>query len=159
MNMSQTNHTPVPYTGFDTFYIDGRWVKGRSAHVVRVTDPYDESLLAEIPGANVDDLHRAFESAKKAQPARAVAAPAQKAWVLRDVYDIIKARKDEIVDWLIRKSGSVRIKAEIEWQAVVDILEQAVAAPHRVIGHIMPSNVPEKECRVYKKPLGAIAVI
>ncbi len=159
MNRSQTNQTPVPYTGFDTLYSDGRWVKGRSSHVVRVTDPYDESLLAEIPGANVDDLNRAFESAKKAQPAWAAAAPAQRAQVLRNAYDIVKARKDEIVDWLIRESGSVRIKAEIEWQAVVDILEQAVAAPYRVIGHIMPSNVPGKECRVYKKPLGVIAVI
>src|SRR5690606_4786399 len=72
---------------------------------------------------------------------------------------IVKARKGEIVDWLIRESGSVRIKAEIEWQAVVDILEQAVAAPYRVIGHIMPSNIPGKECRVYKKPLGVIAII
>ena len=38
-------------------------------------------------------------------------------------------------------------------------MEQAVAAPYRVIGHIMPSNIPGKECRVYKKPLGVVAVI
>lgn len=83
----------------------------------------------------------------------------ERARVLRRAYDIVKARKDEIVDWSIRESGSVRIKAEIEWQAVVDIMEQAAAAPYRVIGHIMPCNIPGKECRVYKKPLGVIAVI
>jgi hypothetical protein len=26
------------------------------------------------------------------------------------------ARHEEILDWLIRKSGSTRIKAEVEWQ-------------------------------------------
>lgn len=159
MNRPHTHHTPVPYTGFEKLYMDGRWVMGRSSHVVRVTDPYDESLLTEIPGASEADMNQAFESAKKAQPAWAAAAPAERAQILRNAYDIVKARKDEIVDWLIRESGSVRIKAEIEWQAVIDIMEQAMAAPYRVIGHIMPSNVPGKECRVYKKPLGVIAVI
>jgi acyl-CoA reductase-like NAD-dependent aldehyde dehydrogenase len=33
--------------------------------MVKVTDPYDDSLLAEIPGASEDDLNQAFESAKK----------------------------------------------------------------------------------------------
>jgi len=127
--------------------------------VVRVTDPYDDSLLAEIPGASLDDVNQAFESAKKAQTGWAAASPGERARVLRRAYDIVKARKDEIVDWSIRESGSVRIKAEIEWQAVVDIMEQAAAAPYRVIGHIMPCNIPGKECRVYKKPLGVIAVI
>jgi len=124
-----------------------------------VTDPYDDSLLAEIPGASLDDVNQAFESAKKAQTGWAAASPGERARVLRRAYDIVKARKDEIVDWSIRESGSVRIKAEIEWQAVVDIMEQAAAAPYRVIGHIMPCNIPGKECRVYKKPLGVIAVI
>ena len=159
MSSSHKNHTPARYTGFDKLYINGRWVKGRSSHVVRVTDPYDDSLLAEIPGASEDDLNQAFESAKKAQPAWAAASPGERAQVLRNAYDLVKERKGEIVDWSIRESGSVRIKAEIEWQAVVDIMEQAMAAPYRVIGHIMPCNIPGKECRVYKKPLGVIAVI
>ncbi|NGZ96276.1 MAG: aldehyde dehydrogenase [Nitrospira sp. WS110] len=159
MNTPQQSHPPVRYSKFDKLYINGRWVKGHSSHLVKVTDPYDDSLLAEIPGASEADLNLAFESAKKAQPRWAATAPGERAQILRNAYDIVKARKDEIVDWLIRESGSVRIKAEIEWQAVVDIMEQAVAAPYRVIGHIMPSNIPGKECRVYKKPLGVIAVI
>ena len=148
--------TRARYSGYDKLYINGQWVTGRSSHVVRVTDPYDDSLLAEIPGASLDDVNQAFESAKKAQTGWAAASPGERARVLRRAYDIVKARKDEIVDWSIRESGSVRIKAEIEWQAVVDIMEQAAAAPYRVIGHIMPCNIPGKECRVYKKPLGVI---
>jgi aldehyde dehydrogenase (NAD+) len=159
MSTQHKNQSPPKYGGYDKLYINGRWVRGRSSHVVKVTDPYDDSVLAEIPGASEADLNQAFESAKKAQPTWAAASPGERAQVLRHAYDIVKARKAEIVDWLIRESGSVRIKAEIEWQAVVDIMEQATAAPYRVIGHIMPCNIPGKECRVYKKPLGVIAVI
>jgi aldehyde dehydrogenase (NAD+) len=159
MKLPHNNQPPPPYTGYDELYIHGRWITGRSSHVVRVTDPYDGSVLADIPGASQDDLNDAFESAKKAQPAWAAASPGERAQVLRNAYDIVKARKEEICDWSSRESGSVRMKAEIEWQAVLDIMEQAMAAPYRVIGHIMPGNIPGKECRVYKKPQGVIAVI
>jgi len=42
-----------------------------------VTDPYDDSLLAEIPGASLDDVNQAFESAKKAQIGWAAASPGE----------------------------------------------------------------------------------
>ncbi|MFZ1746448.1 MAG: aldehyde dehydrogenase family protein, partial [Nitrospirales bacterium] len=109
MSTLPNSQTPSRYTGFDKLYINGRWVTGHSSHVVRVLDPYDDSLLTEIPGASVDDLNQAFEAAKSAQPAWAAASPGERAQVLRNAYDIVKARKGEIVDWLIRESGSVRI--------------------------------------------------
>lgn len=43
------NQLPAPYTWYDKLYINGRWVRGRSSHVVTVTDSYHNSLLAEIP--------------------------------------------------------------------------------------------------------------
>lgn len=159
MKPPRNNQPPAPYTGYDKLYINGQWMKGRSSHVTRVTDPYDDSVLADIPGASNDDLNDAFASAKEAQHAWASVSPGERAQVLRNAYDIVKARKEEICEWSIRESGSVRIKAEIEWQSVLDIMEQAMAAPYRVIGHIMPGNIPGKECRVYKKPLGVIALI
>ncbi len=40
---------------FDKLYIDGRWVTGRSSHVVKVTDLYyDDSVQVEIPAVGVD---------------------------------------------------------------------------------------------------------
>jgi aldehyde dehydrogenase (NAD+) len=159
MKTTPNNRAPTPYTGYDKLYINGRWVHGRSSHVVRVTDPYDDSVLVEIRAANEHDLNEAFESAKKAQRSWAATSPGERAQVLRNAYDVVKARKEEIIEWSVRESGSVHVKAEIEWQSVMDIMEQAMAAPYRVIGHIMPGNIPGKECRVYKKPLGVIAVI
>src|SRR6476620_10907022 len=119
MNRPDNHQAPASYTGYDKLYINGQWVTGRSSHIVRVTDPYDQSVLADIPGASLADLDDAFESAKKAQRAWSAASPGGRAQVLRYAYDIVKRRKDEICDWSIRESGSVRIKAEIEWQSVL----------------------------------------
>lgn len=159
MNRTDNKQPSGPYTDYDKLYINGRWVTGRSSRVVEVTDPYDGSVLTKVRAASEEDLNEAFESAKTAQRSWASVSPGQRAQVMRNAYDIVKARKEEICDWSSRESGSVPIKAEIEWQSVLDIMEQAMAAPYRVIGQIMPGNIPGKECRVYKKPLGVIAVI
>lgn len=150
---------PAAYTGFHFNYIDGRWARGRSSHVVKATDPYDGSVLTEIPGASLEDLNAAFESAQRAQRSWARAAPESRSKVMRRAYDIVVARKEEILEWLIRESGSVRIKAEIEFDMTLAMLEHSISAPYRVSGQIEQCNIPGKECRVYRKPLGVIAVI
>jgi len=45
---------------------------------------------------------------------------------------IMEQRRDEIVDWLIKESGSTRLKAELEWQWVYLITVQAASFPHRL---------------------------
>jgi aldehyde dehydrogenase (NAD+) len=67
MKHPHNNQPPGPYTEYDKLYINGRWVTGRSSHVVKVTDPYDGSVLAEMRAASEEDLNEAFESAKNAQ--------------------------------------------------------------------------------------------
>ncbi len=72
---------------------------------------------------------------------------------------IMEARHAEIVDWLIRESGSTRWKAEFEWQCVHAITVEAASFPHRVEGRILPLDESGKESRAYRQPLGVIGVI
>src|SRR5690625_5821323 len=68
-------------------------------------------------------------------------------------------RKDELIDWLVRESGSTKMKAEIEWASARGITLEAASMPSRVHGRTMASNVPGKEHLVYRKPLGVVSVI
>jgi aldehyde dehydrogenase (NAD+) len=71
----------------------------------------------------------------------------------------MEARHQEIVDWLIRESGSTRIKAELEWQFLCAITQEAASFPNRVAGRILPLDESGKESRAYRQPLGVIGVI
>jgi hypothetical protein len=42
---------------------------------------------------------------------------------------IFDARKEEIIDWLIRESGSTRLKANVEWGAARGITQEAASMP------------------------------
>lgn len=124
-----------------------------------VRDPFTQQPLLEIPLANKEDLNEAYARAQAAQPGWAATGPSARAEVLLGAARIFDERHDELVDWIISESGSTRIKAEIEWASAKAITLEAASFPSRVHGRIVESDVPNKESRVYRRPVGVVGVI
>ncbi|SEU01925.1 aldehyde dehydrogenase (NAD+) [Salinibacillus kushneri] len=140
-------------------FIAGEWVEGSSNSVITNSDPYTEEAINEIKGASEEDLNHAYETAKDAQEAWEDKLPGEKQEVMEKAAQIFIERKEEVIDWLIKESGSTRVKAEIEWGATVTTLKEASSFPFRMTGSILPSNVPGKENRVYRSAKGVVTVI
>lgn len=157
-NNEQPSSRPA-YNGFDGQYIAGRWIAGTAGSTTVDRNPYDDSVLAEISQASLADLDQAFHAAKAAQGAWARTLPSERASVFLKAVSVMDARKEEIVSWLIRESGSSRIKAGVEWGAVRAGMLEAATMPAAAQGHIIPVDKPGKEARVYKKPVGVVGVI
>jgi aldehyde dehydrogenase (NAD+) len=109
--------------------------------------------------ANMADLNEGYQSAEEAQPAWAEMLPLERETVMLRSAHIMETRKEEIFDWLIRESGSTRIKAEVEWQMLHGITLEAATFCERVSGRILPINEPGKESRAYRQPVGVVGVI
>lgn len=75
------------------------------------------------------------------------------------VVNILDQRQDEIIDWLIKESGSTRVKAMVEYGSARAITVEAASFPNRIHGEIRASKIPGKENFVYREPVGVIAVI
>lgn len=147
------------YSDFHLQPIAGEWRKGTGGKHLWVTNPFDDSLLLEIPQANRADLDAAYRKAAEVQPQWAALGPSARAAVLHEVVAVFDRRRDEIIDWLIRESGSTRLKAQLEWGAARAIALESASFPARVHGRIVESNVPGKESRVYRSALGVVGVI
>ena len=150
---------PTRYSGFTGQYIAGAWRPGKQGSIETDTDPFSGETLAEIVMANQSDLDEAYQAAAKAQIEWARRLPSERAAVLIRSAAIMQERHQEMVDWLIRESGSTHVKAEGEWQSVYSITMEAASFPHRVDGKILPLDEPEKESRAYRQPLGVIGLI
>jgi aldehyde dehydrogenase (NAD+) len=155
-SVPQSRRSAKEYSGFEKQWIAGEWKAGRGK---ADRNPYTGEVLVEIPHADVDDLDEAYVAAAAEQKAWGVALPADRSEVMRKAAQVMEARHDEIVSWLIAEAGSTRIKAELEWAAVRAVMLEASFAPYRVEGRILPSDVPGKECRVYRQPVGVVGVI
>ncbi|MBN1092547.1 aldehyde dehydrogenase family protein [Blastococcus sp. TML/M2B] len=151
--------TPTPYDGFDRMPIAGTWRAGRAGKTATDTDPYTGETLTEIPLADAEDLDEAYATAKEAQRDWAARLPGERAEVMRRAARIMEARKDEIVDWHIRESGAAAPAAEFEYAITLRDFHEAASYPYRVEGRILPADIEGKESRVYRRPVGVVAVI
>ncbi|BBY49443.1 aldehyde dehydrogenase [Mycolicibacterium arabiense] len=147
------------YPEFETMPIGRTWRAGAAGKTRETTDPYSGATLAEIPQANEADLDEAYHVAVAAQRDWAEAPPLERANVMRAAADVMSRRKDEITNWLVRETGGTLAKAELEWSLVRSVMWEAASMPHHVEGRIMPSDIPGKESRVYREPVGVVAVI
>jgi aldehyde dehydrogenase (NAD+) len=150
---------PGHYDRFDQMPIAGRWRTGRSENTQDDLDPYTGETILSIRGADADDLDEAYRGAATASPAWRETTPADRAAIMAAAAQIMTARKEEILDWLVREAGSTRVKADSEWAATrADFLE-ASAIPHRMAGRILPADIPGKESEVHRRAVGVVGVI
>ena len=151
--------TTTPYQNLELQPLAGQWRSGSSQTQLPVLNPYTGEELLKLNLATKDDMEQAFVAARDAQVGWAAMGPAARAAVLLKAVEIFDQRREEIIDWLIKESGSTRIKAQIEWGAARGITLEAASFPSRVQGCILPNDIPGKESRVYRKPIGVVGVI
>ncbi|UOR10381.1 aldehyde dehydrogenase family protein [Halobacillus amylolyticus] len=144
---------------FTKQYINGEWKTGSSEKTVENVNPYTNQTIAIIQSANEQDLDEAYKAAEASQKDWQRVTPGKKQAYFDALLGVMTKRKDEIVDWLVKESGSTLIKAEAEFQSAYGILRESASFPTRMDGQILPSNIPGKENRIYRTPKGVIGVI
>lgn len=159
MSTDTKNDKPSAYKDFHLQYIAGEWQSGQDDSVNTDTNPYNGDTLIEIQQATSEQLDEAYQAATAAQKEWAQKTPAERAAIMYKVVNVLDQRKDEIVDWLTKESGSTRIKAMVEFNSARSITLEAATFPNRVHGEIRPSNIPGKEHFIYREPIGVVAVI
>ena len=148
-----------PYQDFHLQPLAGEWREGSSETTRPVMNPYSGEELVSIRLANSEDLDKAYRKAEAAQQDWANRGPSERSAVLLRAVSIFDERKEEIIDWLIRESGSTRLKAMIEWGSARAITLEAASMPARAHGYTIASDIPGKDNLVYRRPLGVVGVI
>src|SRR5207344_2411051 len=77
-------------------FIDGEFVDSDARSRIPVLNPHDNSLITEVAEAQKADVDRAVEAARKAFPAWAKMAAADRGRLLLKLADAIEARIDEL---------------------------------------------------------------
>lgn len=113
----------------------------------------------EIPQASAADLDECYRRAAQAQKEWVARLPGERAEVMRRAGRIMEQRRHEIITWLIREAGSTRIKGSLEWETVHSVLRESESLPYLVERRLLPGDIPGKECRGYRQPVGVVGII
>jgi len=140
-------------------YIGGVWRDGSSGKVLSDRNPYNGELIAEIQLATLADLDKAFASAAAAQKMWAEINPFERRTILEKAVTYIEKIEADITDLIIQELGGTRLKAFFEISLVKNIIKEASTYPLRMTGEILPSMMDGRENRLYRVPVGVVAVI
>lgn len=122
-----------------------------------VINPADETQIATVEHAGVQEVDAAVARAVTAQKAWAALAPAGRAEHLRAFADTVAAHVEELAQLEVRNAGHPIAQARGEAQAVVDVLRYYAAAPERLVGQQIP--VAGGLDVTIHEPLGVVGVI
>lgn len=139
--------------------IAGVWRSGTGGGTLTDRDPWDATALTTIATAGVEDVDQAVEAAAAAQREWVAVLSVERADVMRRAVEVIDAHHADIVRWVVRESGGTLGKVEVEVASTRAVFLEAAAMTHHPAGSILPSDIPGKENRVYRKPVGVVALI
>lgn len=123
-----------------------------------VMEPATGKELAQIGLADETDVAHAANAARAAQPEWAAAPYQERAAILRRAGELIETHADEIHWWIVRETGSVLPKAQLETHIAAQECFEAAALPSHPYGRLLPSEQPRLSLE-RRVPAGVVGVI
>jgi benzaldehyde dehydrogenase (NAD) len=135
----------------------GGWRPGAGG-VSDVIEPATGSTLGSVGVAGVDDVRAAATSAAAAQRDWARRRPEERAAVLRRAGMLFEQHAAELEDWIVRETGAIPPKAQLETHIAAAECFEASALPSYPHGDVLTSNDPRWSF-ARRLPAGVVTVI
>ncbi|MEO0073948.1 MAG: aldehyde dehydrogenase family protein, partial [candidate division WOR-3 bacterium] len=141
--------------------VGGDWIT--TDQTVPILNPYDDSLIAEVPVADETVLDRAVASAQEAAEEMRLLPSHARAGILWRCTELIQTRAAEFVETIITEAGKPRRHAIAEVNRAIETLRFAAEEAGRIHGETVPLDAArgsERRRGFYiRVPLGVIAAI
>jgi len=138
-------------------YINGKWVKGKSTF--KVTNPYDQSLVAEVEDMSRAQCKKAIESAHKAFKTWKKYTAHERAAILRKWYELQIEHAEELAHLLTLEQGKPLAEALGEIKYGASFVEWFAEEARRAYGDVILGHQRDKRITVIKQPIGVVAAI
>ncbi|MBL0218362.1 MAG: NAD-dependent succinate-semialdehyde dehydrogenase [Myxococcales bacterium] len=138
-------------------FIDGRWV-ARDARFA-VTDPFDDSEIAQVADADDAMVDAAVEAAARAFPAWKRRPAAERGRLLGQVAARMLADERRLADLCTRENGKPLKEAIAEVRYAASFLTWFGGEAERVYGETIPASNAAQRLTVIREAVGPVAVI
>jgi succinate-semialdehyde dehydrogenase/glutarate-semialdehyde dehydrogenase len=138
-------------------YIDGKWLNGVST--MPVTDPSDESVIANVQISSEEQCIEAVDAAHRAFKGWANTAPRVRGEILRKAFEIMVAEADRLAEIISRENGKVLSDAKGEVLYAAEFFRWFSEEAVRINGEFRTSPSGDKRIIVTKQPIGVSLLI
>ncbi|TSB47191.1 aldehyde dehydrogenase [Alkalicoccobacillus porphyridii] len=140
-------------------YINGAYVDSTSDEIIDVVNPSTEKVISKIANATEDETNQAIEAAYNAQKQWSKQTQVERGKIVRDLGQSLEANKERFVELLIEEQGKAYELADGEVQMAIDYFYYMSEWARRIGGEIIPSDRPNEQILLQKKPIGVVGGI
>jgi succinate-semialdehyde dehydrogenase/glutarate-semialdehyde dehydrogenase len=138
-------------------FIDGKWVNGSGK--LPVTDPSNESVIAEVQTAGDAECLAAIDAADKAFKTWSKTAPRVRAEILRKAFEIMVSEADHLAKIVSMENGKVLSDAKGEILYAAEFFRWFSEEAVRISGDFRTAPSGDKRILVTHQPIGVSLLI
>ncbi len=141
-------------------FIDGQWRAASNGAMLPATNPYDQSVHAQIPVATPEDVEQAVRAARRAYDTGwSKTTPGQRAALLNRLADLIEADGPRLALLETTDNGKVIRETENQMGYAARLFRYAASWADKVTGDLVPLDVRDTAGLAMLEPYGVVACI
>ncbi|MBI5681767.1 MAG: aldehyde dehydrogenase family protein [Deltaproteobacteria bacterium] len=141
-------------------YINGKWQDSLSGKTLESINPANtRDIVGIVPRSNKEDIEQAVKSARDAfKKWRLVPAP-KRGEIIFKAAELLLKHKQELGEIVTREMGKVLPEGLGDVQEAIDMAYYMAGEGRRLQGETVPSELPNKDCKSIRVPIGVFALI
>lgn len=140
-------------------YINGVWCEAPNGARIEVTDPANQTVIADVPAMDAATASAAVDSAQAAFNDWATSLPQNRAAILRTWFDLIIEAKEDLARIMVAEQGKPISEARGEIDYAASFIEYYAEEAKRPNIEGVTSHLEGAEVEVWREPVGVAAMI
>ncbi|MDF1528162.1 MAG: NAD-dependent succinate-semialdehyde dehydrogenase [Sedimenticola sp.] len=140
-------------------YVNGEWISADSGQTFDVTNPADNSIIAQVPSLGAEETNRAILQAEAAFQLWRKRTAQERSHLLRRWFELIMENQEALAQLLSLEQGKPLAESRGEIAYGASFIEWFAEEAKRIYGDVIPAHAPDKRFVVIKQPIGVVAAI
>lgn len=140
-------------------YINGEWISASNGENYAITNPFDNSEIANVPNMGEMETEQAIEAANAAFPKWKAKTAGERSLILRRWYELQMENLDDLAYILTTEQGKPINEARGEIRYGASFVEWFAEEAKRAYGDVIPGHGGDKRIVTIKQPIGVVAAI
>ncbi len=142
-----------------SFYSAGNWERPSGRTVHPVTNPATGAVLAHVPFASVEDVHRTVASAHAAYLSWRSVPVIERVQVLYRYKALLEENHERLAQTLTSENGKTIEDSRAEVRRAIQMVEVACGMPSLMMGDSLQDVARDIDCHTIRQPIGVCAGI
>ncbi|MBC7644770.1 MAG: aldehyde dehydrogenase family protein, partial [Thermoleophilia bacterium] len=139
--------------------IGGEWVESESGATFDVHNPATGEFIGTFPDSNAADVDRAVKNARETFNKWRLTPAPHRGEILFKAAEIMVERKEALAREMTAEMGKVVAETRGDVQEAIDMLYYMAGEGRRLVGQVVPSELPDKFAMSTRIPVGVVGAI